>query len=173
MKAVPKKGQQEVQEQTVLAKSLAASQELAGKLKQKNAFTPAPTKPSPPTLGGGILGHKVLINGEWKGVGEEVAGAKILSVEIAGATIEWEGKEMKLSLPGAAAPAPKARPVKAKAAGEPEPVRRTERPGIPPEVRARMEEARLRGRRMRMPGAGGMMRPRGEGRGRGGRPNRR
>lgn len=101
----------EQQDKKVLEKSLAAGRELAGALKEKNAFTPPPSKPSPPSLSGAIMGDKALMNGSWHGVGDEVAGAKVLAVGVTAVTVEWQGKEMELKLPGVDIPVARRAPV--------------------------------------------------------------
>jgi len=72
-----------------------ANRAAADKIKERNFFTEQKKKPEPPTCSA-ILGSKVLINGEWYEVGDEVEGAKILAVGPREVTILWEEKEKKL-----------------------------------------------------------------------------
>ena len=71
---------------------VAKTKEVAGKLKEKNMFVPPPPKPKPPSCTG-VIGDEAAINGKLYKVGDEVGGAKIVSITASGATILWEGKE--------------------------------------------------------------------------------
>lgn len=107
-----------------LEQHLASNRERAAVLKKKNAFVPPAPPPQPPKLTG-ILGSKALVNGAWHKVGDNVAGAKIISISTAEIMIEWEGKEKKLSLtagmpsgPASTRKAPRKRKQKQKQAAE-------------------------------------------------------
>jgi len=90
------------------------SKKLADALKQKDLFQPPPPKPQPPKEAQGILGDQALIAGKWYKVGDTVPpGAKVLKIEAAKITLEWEGKEMVLApINAASAPPPAKEPEK-------------------------------------------------------------
>jgi hypothetical protein len=73
---------------------LAKFKEIADELKKKNMFAPPPPKPGWPVKRvEGILGNTAWINGEWRKVGDEIGGAKILEIGPTYVKIVWEGKE--------------------------------------------------------------------------------
>ncbi len=90
------------------------SKKLADALKQKDIFQPPPPKPQPPKEAQGILGDQALIAGKWYKVGDTVPpSAKVLKIEAAKVTLEWEGKEMVLApINAASAPPPAKEPEK-------------------------------------------------------------
>jgi len=94
--------------------SPSASKKLADALKQKDLFQPPPPKPQPPQEAQGILGDQALIAGKWYKVGDTVPpGAKVLKIEAAKVTLDWEGKEMVLApINAASAPPPAKEPEK-------------------------------------------------------------
>ena len=63
-------------------------------LTAKSLFAPQPPKPKIPQCAA-ILGDTALINGQWYTVGQEVAGAKLLSLDATSVTLLWEGNEVK------------------------------------------------------------------------------
>ena len=79
-----------------IEKYLAESKSKAEQLKKANRFAPPKPAPTPPNVTG-ILGDQVLINGKWTSVGEMAGEAKIVAIDAAEITIEWQGKEMKLA----------------------------------------------------------------------------
>jgi len=73
---------------------LAKFKEVAEELKKKNMFAPPPPKPGWPVKRvEGILGHMAFIKGNWRKVGDEIGGAKILEIGPSYVKIVWEGKE--------------------------------------------------------------------------------
>jgi len=73
---------------------LAKFKEVADELKKKNMFAPPPPKPGwPVSRVEGILGDTAFINGEWRKVGDEIGGAKVLEIGPTYVKIVWEGKE--------------------------------------------------------------------------------
>jgi hypothetical protein len=89
--AVAQNGQNDESVKAGLADSRAA----ADKLKQKNMFAEPKPKPKPPACSA-ILGSKALINGKWYKTGDEVAGAKIVTIGPKDVTVLWQEKETKL-----------------------------------------------------------------------------
>jgi len=79
-----------------LQAALEPSKQRADALKKKNMFMPPPPKPQPPMVSG-ILGEKAFINGKWYKVGQTAAQAKILVIDAASVTIDWQGKEKVLT----------------------------------------------------------------------------
>jgi len=79
-----------------LQAALELSKQRAEALKKKNMFMPPPPKPQPPMVSG-ILGEKAFINGKWYKVGQTAAQAKILVIDAASVTIDWQGKEKVLT----------------------------------------------------------------------------
>jgi len=73
---------------------LAKFKEVAEELKKKNMFAPPPPKPGwPVSQVQGILGNMAFINGNWRKVGDEIGGAKVLEIRPAYVKVVWEGKE--------------------------------------------------------------------------------
>ena len=73
---------------------LAKFKEVAEELKKKNMFAPPPPKPGwPVSQVQGILGNMAFINGNWRKVGDEIGGAKVLEIKPAYVKVVWEGKE--------------------------------------------------------------------------------
>jgi hypothetical protein len=75
-------------------------------------FAPPPPKPGWPVSSVQILGHTAFINGDWRKVGDEIGGAKVLEIGPNYVKMVWEGKE-KIFYPFDVESAP--RPKKAKA----------------------------------------------------------
>ena len=132
---------------------LTQQQEVADALKQKNMFMATP-QPAPPKVTG-ILGDSALINGKWCKAGETHGDTKIISVDVTEAKVEWQGKEMTLTLvkfPSAAPPKAPARKPPPTAQPAPPP---TEQPAEvkasePTEERQRRPGSRRgRGRKLR------------------------
>jgi len=78
-------------------KYLARFKEVADELKKKNMFAPPPPKPGWPVSSVQILGHTAFINGDWRKVGDDIGGAKILEIGPAYVKMVWEGKEKTFS----------------------------------------------------------------------------
>lgn len=78
-------------------KYLAKFKEVADELKKKNMFAPPPPKPGWPVSRVQILGHTAFINGDWRKVGDDIGGAKILEIGPAYVKMVWEGKEKTFS----------------------------------------------------------------------------
>jgi hypothetical protein len=75
-------------------KYLAKFKEVADELKKKNMFAPPPPKPGWPVSSvQGILGRTAFINGDWRKVGDEIGGAKVLEIRPTYVKLVWEGKE--------------------------------------------------------------------------------
>ncbi len=73
---------------------LAKFKEVAEELKKKNMFAPPPPKPGWPVKRvEGILGHMAFIKGNWRKVGDEIGGAKVLEIKPTYVKVVWEGKE--------------------------------------------------------------------------------
>ena len=109
---------------------VAKSKPIAEDLKKKNLFWPTP-KVHPVKAVLGIFGDEAYINGKWYKVGAKVGDAKILAIDAASVTTEWDGKKKvfyPIDAEGSPAPGgPKPRP------GRPAP-----RPGATgPNVRGR------------------------------------
>lgn len=64
-------------------------------MRQKSLFAPPNPPPQLPQCLG-ILGNQALFGGEWHKVGDEVQGAKILSVDAAEVKVLWQGKEQAI-----------------------------------------------------------------------------
>jgi hypothetical protein len=94
-------------------KYLAKFKEVADELKKKNMFAPPPPKPGWPVSRVQILGHTAFINGDWRKVGDDIGGAKILEIGPTYVKMVWGGKE-KIFYPFDVESAP--RPKKAKKA---------------------------------------------------------
>ena len=90
-----------------IEKSVSKRQETIKNLKQKNMFVPPPPKPKPPVCIG-VLGDTAIINGKPYKVGQDVGGAKVVSIGPTEIMILWQGKEMKLPAFGAGKIAPSA-----------------------------------------------------------------
>ena len=81
-------------------KSVAKRNQVVKDLKQKNMFAPPAPKPKPPVCTG-VLGDTAIINGKAYKAGQEVDGAKIVSIAPTEVMILWKGKEVKLPAFGA------------------------------------------------------------------------
>jgi hypothetical protein len=75
-----------------LSKYFKPGKEIADSLKKNNLFVKAPERKNPITEIRCILGNEVCINEKWYKEGEMVQDAKILKIEPAQVTIEWDGK---------------------------------------------------------------------------------
>jgi hypothetical protein len=64
-------------------------------MRQKSLFAPPNSPPQPPQCLG-ILGDLALLGGQWHKVGDEVQGAKILSVNATEVKVLWQGKEQAI-----------------------------------------------------------------------------
>jgi hypothetical protein len=73
-------------------KYLTPIKEMADNLKKSNLFAPPPEKRNPITEVRSILGNEAFINGSWYKQGAVVQDAKIVSIEPAQVTIEWNGQ---------------------------------------------------------------------------------
>jgi hypothetical protein len=72
--------------------------DVAATLKKKSIFAPPPPgKKNPVTKVDAILGDEALINNKWYKAGDNIGEVKVLSIGFAEITIEWNGKETKLS----------------------------------------------------------------------------
>ncbi len=71
---------------------VANSKLLAEGLKEQNLFSPSP-KEHPVKAVLGILGNEAYIDGKWYKVGAKIGDAKIVAIDAASVTTEWEGKE--------------------------------------------------------------------------------
>ncbi len=94
------------------AKHLEKSTNVADELKKKNLFAPPEAKQHPIKEVPGILGSQAFVNGKWYGEGQNIADAKVVSVEPTQVKIEWEGDEKTFA------------PIMAKSPGGPESGRR-------------------------------------------------
>jgi hypothetical protein len=74
-------------------KYLTPIKEMADNLKKSNLFAPPPEKRNPITEVRSILGNEAFINGSWYKQGSMVQDAKIVSIEPAQVTIEWNGQK--------------------------------------------------------------------------------
>jgi len=72
---------------------LSKFKEAADELKKKNMFAPPPPKPGWPVSSVQILGHTAFINGDWRKVGDDIGGAKVLEIGATYVKMVWEGKE--------------------------------------------------------------------------------
>ena len=66
---------------------------LVDELKKNNLFSPPPPRENPAKAVLGILGDEAYINGKWYKVGDKVGDAKILAIDAASVTAEWDGKK--------------------------------------------------------------------------------
>lgn len=73
--------------------ALEESRKAADELKKKNLFAPPEAKQHPVREVPGILGSQAFVNGRWYGEGQNIADAKVVSVEPTQVKIEWEGDE--------------------------------------------------------------------------------
>ncbi len=76
-------------------KHLSGGKEAAEKLKKKNAFVPPPAKPKQPVCTG-IFGDMAIFGNKGYKVGEEVSGAKIVSIGGNVVVVDWEDKKVEL-----------------------------------------------------------------------------
>lgn len=98
----------------------------AVKLKKKSIFAPPPPgKVNPVKKVDAIMGDEALINNKWYKAGDSIGEAKLITVESAQVTIEWNGKKKTLSpiaAPTTYAVQKKAEPVKGPIAAHGKPV---------------------------------------------------
>ena len=66
---------------------------IAEDLKKKNIFWPSPPKEHPVKAVLGIFGDEAYIDGKWYKVGAKIGDAKILAIDAASVTTEWDGKK--------------------------------------------------------------------------------
>jgi hypothetical protein len=71
----------------------AASWAVAEQLKKNNLFSPPAPPRHPVTSVLGILGNEVLIGDRWYKAGDNVADAKVVSVEPTQVRVRWQGRE--------------------------------------------------------------------------------
>ncbi len=83
-----------------IEKSVSKRHEAVKSLKQKNMFGPPAPKPKPPVCTG-VLGDTAIVNGKAYKVGQDVGGAKIVSIAPTEVMILWQDKEMSLPAFGA------------------------------------------------------------------------
>jgi hypothetical protein len=62
-------------------------------LKKNNLFSPPPPWENPVKAVLGILDDEAYINGKWYKVGAKIGDAKIVAIDAASVTTEWEGKK--------------------------------------------------------------------------------
>ena len=72
---------------------VARSRLIAEHLKKKNIFWPSPPKEHPVKAVLGIFGDEAYIDGKWYKVGARVGDAKIVAIDAASVTAEWNGKK--------------------------------------------------------------------------------
>ncbi|UCD56046.1 MAG: hypothetical protein JSV16_09340 [Candidatus Hydrogenedentota bacterium] len=73
---------------------IARFKEAADELKKNNMFAPPPPKPGwPVSRVEGILGDTAFINGDWRKVGDNIGGAKVLEIGPSYVKLEWEGQQ--------------------------------------------------------------------------------
>lgn len=72
---------------------VAKSKLIAEDLKKKNLFWPPPPKEHPVKAVLGIFGNEAYIDGKWYKVGAKVGDAKIVAIDAASVTTEWDGKK--------------------------------------------------------------------------------
>ena len=112
---------------TTQKKYLAKFKEVADELKRKNIFAPPPPKPGWPVSSVQILGHTAFINGDWRKVGDEIGGAKVLEIGPTYVKMVWEGKE-KTFYPFDVKSSPRPKKAKKTVAKKSEPKKVTEKP---------------------------------------------
>jgi hypothetical protein len=83
-----------------IEKSVSKRHKAIKSLKQKNMFGPPAPKPRPPVCTG-VLGDTAIVNGKAYKVGQDVGGAKIVSIAPTEVMILWQDKEMSLPAFGA------------------------------------------------------------------------
>jgi hypothetical protein len=66
---------------------------IAEDLKKKNIFWPSPPKEHPIKAVLGIFGDEAYIDGKWYKAGDKIADAKIIAIDAASVTTEWDGKK--------------------------------------------------------------------------------
>jgi len=90
----------------VVESYVAKSKPIAEDLKKENLFWPTP-KEHPVKAVLGIFGDEAYIDGKWYKVGAKVGDAKIVAIDAASVTTEWDGKK-KVFCPidGESSPAP-------------------------------------------------------------------
>jgi hypothetical protein len=109
-------------------KYLAKFKEVADELKKKNMFAPPPPKPGWPVSSvQGILGHTAFINGDWRKVGDEIGGAKVLEIGPTYVKMVWEGKE-KTFYPFDVKSSPRSQKAKKAVAKKARPKKKKEKP---------------------------------------------
>lgn len=102
-----------ISDPNVVESYVAKSEPIAEDLKKENLFWPTP-KGHPVKAVLGIFGNEAYIDGKWYKVGDKVGDAKIVAIDAASVTTEWDGKK-KIFYPidaeGSPAPGgPKPRP---------------------------------------------------------------
>lgn len=105
---------------------LSRFKEVADELKKKNMFAPPPPKPGWPVKKvQGILGDTAWINGDWRKVGDEIGGAKVVEIGPNYVKMVWEGKE-KTFYPFDVKSAPRPKKAKKAVAKKAEPKKKVE-----------------------------------------------
>ncbi len=77
----------------VLKNLTAKANPLVDELMKNNLFSPPPPRENPVKAVLGIFGNEAYINGKWYKVGAKVGDAKIVAIDAASVTTEWEGKK--------------------------------------------------------------------------------
>lgn len=72
---------------------IAKDNPLVDKLKKNNLFSPPPPRENPVKAVLGIFDDEAYINGKWYKVGARIGDAKIVAIDTASVTTEWEGKK--------------------------------------------------------------------------------
>ena len=72
---------------------IAKAKHLVDELKQKNLFFQPKPRENPVKAVSGIFGDEAYINGKWYKVGAKVGDAKIVAIDAASVTTEWDGKK--------------------------------------------------------------------------------
>jgi Mg-chelatase subunit ChlI len=72
---------------------IAKDNPLVDKLKKNNLFAPPPPRENPVKTVLGILDDEAYINGKWYKVGAKIGDAKIIAIDTASVTTEWDGKK--------------------------------------------------------------------------------
>lgn len=135
----------------------ARSKLIAEDLKKKNIFWPSPPKEHPVKAVLGIFGDEAYIDGKWYKVGARIGDAKILAVDAASVTTEWDGKKTVFQpIDAEVSPAP--------GGPKPGPERPAPRPGAaggerPDRVVVQPEPPPMRGPEEGRPGMGGEAQP--------------
>lgn len=136
---------------------VARSRLIAEDLKKKNIFWPSPPREHPVKAVLGIFGDEAYIDGKWYKVGAKIGDAKILAIDAASVTTEWDGKKTVFQpidaevspAPGGPKPGPERPAPRPGAAGGERPDRVVVQPEAPP----------MRGPEEERPGMGGEAQP--------------